>query len=179
MRGPVPEGYVYNCIEDFVLRRGRLFPPQAMSREEERDIRSRHLGVVFEPRQCFYNAQLAAIRDRRLTYVEGYVLRIIPILHAWLVTDSGAVVDPTPAFGIWNGWFTDLEYFGVEFRDTGMLARRMVESGYSSSLLDDWQADWPAMRGVYDKEVVPVRGHADNEHDRGRRKRKGGKAYCK
>lgn len=173
-RGSPPPGYVYSCFEDFVLRRGRAYESRHIPRAAERALRARHAGVVFEPRACFYNAQMAAIRDTSLTYVEGYVLRIIPILHAWLATKDGAVYDPTPAFGV-LGRFRDMEYFGVEFRDRHMLVTRMVDSGYSSSLIDDWQGDWPALRGVYDQETVPVRSHADDGHDRCRERRYRGK----
>jgi hypothetical protein len=176
MRGSPPPGYRYNCIEDFVVRRGTVFTSRDI---DDRDALLDSLPPIrFARKQCFYNSQLAACANSELVYVEGYVLRFIPILHAWL-SYRGAVVDLTLRTGkrgrgrlgdrIW-GRFTDSEYIGVAFPDTSMLRTRMVTSGYASSLLDDYTNDWPAMRGEYDgTEAVQVRGHTDDDDGGGGR----------
>jgi hypothetical protein len=173
-RGPPPPGYRYNCIEDFVSRRGTVFTPRPLDRDA---LVTRLPAMRFAPRQCFYNAQMTALHCPDLVYVEGYVLRFIPILHAWL-SYRGAVVDltlRTKARGrgrlanrVW-GQFSDSEYIGVPFPDTGALRRRVLGSGYASSLLDDMFNNYPALRGDYDggEETVPVRGCSDGGYDRG------------
>lgn len=172
-RDAPPPGYRYSCIEDFVLRRGAVFA--------SRDIDDRDSialpAMNFARRQCFYNAQMAAVSNPELVYVEGYMLRFIPILHAWL-SYRGAVVDLTLRTGarvrgrlgnrVW-GRFTDSEYIGVAFPDTAMLRRRMVVSGYASSLLDDHVNNYPALRGEYDgQETVSVSRRQGDGRDRGR-----------
>ncbi len=87
----------YSCFEDFVLQHGREF---------------NRIGVV--PRsqrgrmkQCYKNAAHLALTHHELTYVEGYAVSIIPVMHAWCVTKRGTVIDPT--------WSDGYAYYGVPF----------------------------------------------------------------
>lgn len=59
---------------------------------------------------CFMNASKLALDDAELTYVEGYVeLLGIAIEHAWVVTSTRRVIDPTLAYGQVGG------YYGIPF----------------------------------------------------------------
>ncbi len=65
-------------------------------------------GPLEPLKECFRNAALLALRDERLTYVEGYGTSKtmgLPLEHAWCVDGRGRIHDPTwkqcaPCFGI-------------------------------------------------------------------------------
>lgn len=136
-----PEGLTYSCIEDFVLTNGRVYEQTSMPkilRDELMAIRSMPI------KQCFANCQELAMRDSRFTYVEGYALSIIPVLHAWLEIE-GHLFDPTwrpVSAGSWEG----REYFGVQFPDTSAIRRRVIELGEYRTMLDDWQGGYQLLR---------------------------------
>ena len=46
------------------------------------------------PKECFKNA-LHLSMETGLVYVEGFVFRFLPIMHAWCIDDDGTVIDPT------------------------------------------------------------------------------------
>lgn len=79
------------------------------------------------PKQCFRNASQLASRRADLTYVEGFALSIVPLHHAWCVTEDGVVVDPTWSGG--NGLDPGAAYYGVAFTREA-LAREAVRTGY-------------------------------------------------
>lgn len=70
---------------------------------------------------CFENAFELALTHPELTYCEGRALSmgIVPVEHAWCVTDDGQVVDTT-----WSGGERD--YYGVTF-DIGWLEAWIAE----------------------------------------------------
>ena len=72
---------------------------------------------------CYMNAGRIAMADATLTYVEGYATVCgVPIEHAWTVTETGVVRDPTVKAGSVE------EYFGVPFK-TDYLRRTIVKTG--------------------------------------------------
>ena len=87
--GAPREGWEYLCIEDFVLREGQPFAAPS-SVELPSDVSQ---GIV---KECFKNCvNSVAMRGTDYLYCEGYALGIIPMLHAWLVSPDGQVIDPT------------------------------------------------------------------------------------
>jgi hypothetical protein len=87
--------------EGFVLKHGRAFAATEATFARRRA----------RPNQCFKNAAGLAAADPELRYVEGYILcGGLPLEHAWCVTRSGVVIDPTlrPRHKV-------IHYFGVMF----------------------------------------------------------------
>ena len=61
-----------------------------------------------QPRLCYANCQQLALKNRSLTYVEGYAMAAgvsLPLHHAWLLDTDGYAIDPT--------WDSPGCYFGV------------------------------------------------------------------
>ena len=88
-------------LERFVLRNGTRFDGVPRPRGFRRK----------KAKECFANATRLAL-DGAGTYYEGYAMsrRLeFPFLHAWVVLDGGALVDPTLAKP------EEYEYFGVPF----------------------------------------------------------------
>jgi len=135
------EDWKYLSIEDFVLKEGQMFTapddelPEGVS-----------LGTV---KECFKNCinavvlNLYADKEDDYFYCEGYALGIIPMLHAWLITPEGKVVDPT-----WRDPGT--EYFGVAFKRR-FAQRQTMKQGYYG-LLDAYPSRWPLLQGIAPKE---------------------------
>ena len=78
-------------------------------------------------RECFRNAANLALSRHDLTYVEGYAVSgaagiPLPLLHAWCVTASGRVVDPT-----WEDSRAS-RYFGVPIK-AGYLRVALLQDG--------------------------------------------------
>lgn len=84
---PAASRFVYPCVEAFVLAHGRPF---------ETRVCKPHGMWAGLPRCCFQNAAvLATICPERYTYVEGYAIGVIPVLHAWVMDADGNVLDIT------------------------------------------------------------------------------------
>lgn len=154
-----PSGFKYSCIEEYVLENGRPYEPASMPEALHKELMSMKTMPI---KQCFANCQEIAILDDRFTYVEGYASSIIPTLHAWLEIE-GHLFDPTwrpVSAGTWK----DREYFGVRFSDTESIRRRVLESEWFTTILDDWQNDYPLLRGEDSEqrrlEVTVGRGNA-------------------
>ena len=88
------------------------------------------------PKACFTNAAHLALRLPHLTYVEGMVMSVIPIEHAWCVDEEGVVVDTTLTEDRLDG--REREYFGVPFQ-TEYLRKALLVNGYYG-LLDGMTA---------------------------------------
>jgi len=159
-----PDNYKYEGMEHFVLERGEAHKSEPLTAEEMEIVIAAvdTSGTRFKMKECFYNAQLLALYDpsTELVYHEGYAAGLagVPMLHGW-VTINGKVVDVTwrldkrrskgrlrdRIFGtIPEGW----EYMGVGFQ-TEFLRERIVRRGQIWSVIDDWQEQWPAVRGDY------------------------------
>ena len=160
------EKYKYRCFEHYVLTHGKTYPSDPIPKERKAEILAaiKKHRIKFPIKQCFGNCLEFVLKTKLpgVTYVEGYATAIIPIHHAWLSVD-GYVFDPTLRLAhpperkrdsvahnrIW-GDLQGREYIGVEFPDWGLHHRRAVETELLQSVIDDWQNDWPALRGEYD-----------------------------
>ena len=108
------------------------------------------------PKECYLNSQIEALilpkqPDIDLKYVEGYVRPgvSIGIEHAWLSINE-KLVDPTIRISQPPGRITsiipaDWEFWGVEL-DT-QLCLHAIEHGKAIPLVDDWECNWPLVRG--------------------------------
>lgn len=112
-----------------VLNAGRLYP-KSVARKAER----RWIG---KKQQCFMNAgrMVTVSNDDDLRYAEGWAWFPncpIPVLHGFVVTADGHVIEPSP---------TELanEYFGVVF-DTRFYRQQLLRQQYWG-LLDPIQRE--------------------------------------
>ncbi len=121
---PVTDIGGYCSMSDFVLRNGRAFQPGAVC-------------WALGKRNCFQHAAEAAKLERSLTYVEGYAILIIPVLHAWLVGPDGKVIETT-----WQEM--GRAYYGIPFRTDYI--RQQIKAQKHYSMIDQWEADWPTIR---------------------------------
>jgi hypothetical protein len=110
-------------IHHFLLRRARRFEWRALPAD-----------VAKQPdKECYSNAlDLATLRD--LTYCEGFAHNsLIPVLHAWCVTDEGVVIDPT-----WQEHEDRTpEYLGLTF-DTTKVITHLLRQKYHG-VLANWR----------------------------------------
>lgn len=127
-----PDGFKYICMEEFVLKEGA----EHKNLEFDPEVYS---GAGRTKKMCFMNAVNLATSTEGLAYAEGYAFSIIPTMHAWCVTESGEVVDPT-----WDYADTN-QYYGVSF-DPEWALQKMTEKG-TYGLIDDWENQWPLLRG--------------------------------
>ncbi len=88
-----------DLITAFVLKNGKHFTPGTWD------------GAAMQPKMCYENAFNVALRDKTLTYTEGYVMHSdlpIAIHHAWL-SKGDVAFDPTLETP------EEYAYFGVPF----------------------------------------------------------------
>lgn len=108
-------------VLELLLARGQSFPyaprPAQIAKGEDK--------------QCFYNAFVLARFSSGLHYCEGFATSIIPVLHAWCVTDEGVVVDPT-----WHEREYTPVYFGLVM-DTARLTAHLLRQG-TYGVLANW-----------------------------------------
>jgi hypothetical protein len=77
-------------VYEFLLEHGRAFNGVPWKVHKGKGYRRGKVG------NCYENAWRHAIRNRDLTYHEGFAYAgIIPTEHAWCVDSDGVVVDPT------------------------------------------------------------------------------------
>jgi len=98
-----------HAIEGWLLERGEEFEGVARPSWLRRK----------QPKACFRNSyELALRRSGDLTYCEGFVVTVVPLLihHAWCVNGDGQVVEPTLADPV------GASYFGVRVPLQGLLA---------------------------------------------------------
>jgi hypothetical protein len=120
---PLPDGWSYSCMEDFLLDRGQFWTPAPLPKRVK----------PMRPKECFFNALKLVMRRRKtLRYVEGVALSMIATHHAWAVDAAGTVIDPT--------WETPgSAYFGVVFD----LGERLLAAG---PVLADYVHGYPVFR---------------------------------
>ncbi|MEG4007674.1 hypothetical protein QUA41_17440 [Microcoleus sp. Pol11C1] len=78
----------YRSFEELALECGRVMEPKPLPKTIKPG----------QPRLCYANCQQLALKNRNLTYVEGYAMAqgvSIPLHHAWLLDANGYVIDPT------------------------------------------------------------------------------------
>ena len=88
----LPASCLYRSVEEFILRHGWLFIPQAFP--------AKYRYWKGEYHDCLYNALELAASCRELAYVEGFAVPAMgsmqrPVAHSWCVDADGKVVDPT------------------------------------------------------------------------------------
>lgn len=117
----------HSCLEEFVLKNGREFTYQPRPKHIK-------LGTI---RQCYKNAARLAMRNRDLTYVEGYAFGVFPVLHAWCVTKEGIVIE--------NTWKEDMcvSYYGVPIK-TKYLMHCLYKHQYYG-VIDRHEFRWPIL----------------------------------
>jgi hypothetical protein len=114
-------GLAYSCMEEMVLKRGRVFRPALLPAKYERG----KMGV------CYYNAYRLANHSGGLTYAEGFATRPgipIAVRHAWCYRRGGWVVDPT-----WPD-SEDCEYRGIPI-DKLDLFKRILQTRQAGVLV--------------------------------------------
>ena len=97
--------------------------------------------------RCFHNSlKLVRKFPHELTYVEGFAASLKngqpsphTGLHAWAVTRSGEVVDPT--------WPDGHEFFGVAFDLNYVLKTAGKRKHFS--VIDNYQEDFPLLAGAH------------------------------
>ena len=127
------KGYAYDSVESFLIEHAREYHASAV-------------GVVVPvrvyPQQCFDNAYRLARKVKSLRYVEGLALSVIPMAHAWCVTEDDLIVDPTWArYG--GGDTTGLEYFGVPI---DIRTAATIRTKHDVAVLHNWRAGLPLLR---------------------------------
>lgn len=96
----------YYSLSDFVLKNGA--PMRSPDPKLPKGIKLGKMG------RCYENAGKIALFDLpQLIYCEGYSCPYFPVLHAWLLTKGGQVIDPT-----WQGrrGYHEVEYYGIAFK---------------------------------------------------------------
>lgn len=110
VQGTPPEGYK-NTPASLLVKYGR---PYYIDDETFKGTRE-------ESKMCYMNAWRLAMGCPELTYVEGYChMGVIPIEHAWCVTENGTVIDTTLKDAV--------GYFGIPF-DTEYMAKATLKKG--------------------------------------------------
>jgi hypothetical protein len=118
----------YLCLEELLLEHGETHP-----------LSSRSFGVPRGPaHECFKNAADLVLSRRDLLYCEGFAMGVIPVLHAWCLDASGAVVEPT-----WTEELASGGYFGLVFRRHYVWETLLARQKYG--LLDNPEMDWPLL----------------------------------
>lgn len=169
MQPDLPSGYEYRCFEDYVLQRGTNLTSTTLTDEEEEIVQEaldhcRRAQVdVHVVKQCFANAQqlLLVATPPELIYYEGYACGRVtgfPVHHGWL-TINGKVIDPTwkletptsrsllPAHPV--GELPEkYEYYGFPVENLDYIRFRVTTRELVGSVLDDWEADYPLLRGI-------------------------------
>lgn len=78
----------YRGFEELVLECGTAMEPKPLPKKVKRG----------QPRLCYANCKQLVLKNRSLTYVEGYAMAVgvsLPLQHAWLLDTDGCAIDPT------------------------------------------------------------------------------------
>lgn len=155
--GNPPKGYNYRCMEDYVLTNGQLMASTEWSDEEQKLLEKVAIPSEFKPRQCFYNAQMLALRSNRFTYYEGFgSANLFPMLHGWCLLDNQKIVDVTwrkkfgPDSGGWENRILGVipegfEYLGFPVK-TERVRERILRTRKGASFLDDPEEGFPLLK---------------------------------
>lgn len=121
----------YLGMEDFLLREGRFFAPPDLN-----DWEKYTRGI---PKHCFANSVEIGVHLHGLTYCEGLVWSVIPIVHAWNLDKDGNVVDLTLPVEIAKNV---QGYWGVEFSLERLISMLEERETYGP-FIDDYERDYP------------------------------------
>lgn len=135
------KGFHYHGPEDFVLANGKQY-------RVNYDTLNR-FGVG-TPKECYKNSTDYVLNhlSQGLTYVEGYVSCVIPILHAWVVDADGEIADLTLSVADRKEQYYPCDYYGVEVPTPTLMALLNYTGKYG--LIDSWQAGWPLFKQPWD-----------------------------
>jgi hypothetical protein len=174
----IPAGFNYSSFEEYVLEHGHLLESSDLD-EEETELTLEVLrsaaarGVdVHEFKQCFANSQSFVLEGDtdEFTYYEGFAIgrAPIPVHHGWVVI-NGKVIDLTwhleepasrvllpgrPVGELPKNW----AYWGFPVENLEYVRARVLGRGMIGSLLDDWEGNYPLMRGVDPNDEESWRG---------------------
>lgn len=108
-------GEMGGVVEHFISEHGNAYRGRELPKKYERG----------PARMCFMTCANMAMRDRRLTYVEGFgaiaSLGDFPMHHAWLLDKCNRVIEPT-----WEGG-KEINYIGVKIA-TGLLTDELYRT---------------------------------------------------
>jgi hypothetical protein len=128
--------------ESLVLRYGRPFNQRVPTRV--RGMRGK----------CFQTCYDWIVQDSGLVYCEGYAIckgLVLPVLHAWLVSERGEVHDPT-----WTDKNT--AYFGVELEREFVLAT-VAETQSYGIIQSDFKLDFTLHRNGFPVHALACQFH--------------------
>ena len=115
----------FKSLESFILEKGESFDSEKYP--------AKYQSWRGKMKDCFKNAFWLAIENEDLTYVEGYALSIIPVLHAWCVDKQNRVIDPT-----WPDQ-ENCQYYGVKF-EKEFVRKFITKSKIYGLLGGDWRS---------------------------------------
>jgi len=109
------------------------------------DIKYTEEGII---KECFKNSlDLCFTNQEKYIYTEGYTITFgLPILHAWITTTDGKIIDPT----IRKHEKVGSEYFGVQFDFNYVIETTNEKKTYG--ILDNYQMGFPILTGEHKKE---------------------------
>lgn len=135
---------VYTSIYDFMLKEGKMYTSQELTKQEQEIVNQAIDNLYFTPKQkeCFKNAQMLCLFDdsEQIKYVDGYARPNtlgINFLHAWNEI-NGKVIDITWLVGEKGakknniGLLYDTEYFGINFSKSQIIDRIEQLDGHYS-----------------------------------------------
>lgn len=145
---PTPKGFHYHSPEEFVLENGTQY---------QVDYKTLNRFGVKAPKRCYQNAADYVLDHpgQGLTYVEGYVTTVIPIMHAWVVDKDGVIADVTIKVDGRKEEFYPRDYFGVEIPTVTLMSLLNYTGKYG--LLDAWQSEWPLFKQRWDPKKVGMK----------------------
>lgn len=136
LRGDGPQGWAYPSYEHLALQRGRSFTTKPLPEGIPRGL----------PKHCYDNARAAAaVEPERFAYCEGWASpgSGIPVRHAWVVDlEDGIALEPTWREGLGRGG--QPMYIGLVIQ----LDHMLDALDRSGTVLDDYMADHPILRGA-------------------------------
>lgn len=135
------DDFKYCSYEELVLVEGQYFAaPERLRPPGFRKMRDK---------RCYSNSVNALVsfgfKEQGYRYCEGFASGgIIPVMHAWLVSPDGQVVDPT--------WRSATEYHGVVI-ETTWLFEQLLKNGYHGIMSEDWRNDFALLRHGFPAEA--------------------------
>lgn len=122
----------YYSFEEFVLKNGQRFE---ISEEKPE---------YGQEKSCFMNSYHLML-SKDYTYVEGYALGVIPVLHAWCLDGQGKVVDPTWRPSLIQK-FSGRSFYGVAFDRRFVIQTALRRKLYG--VLENQEEDFPLLKGA-------------------------------
>lgn len=149
------QGTKFKHPDQFFLEKGTFFKSQQLTDQELAIVKEAMKLLTFQIKECYYNSQSLAQRNRKILYVEGYCFAgMIPFAHAWN-TINGKVIDTTLKFlnmgksilGVFpQGW----EYFGTDFSIDEI--REMWAKYKMAYPIISYEMDWKHLKDNYPEE---------------------------